>query len=60
MDKALAEATQLQKLWQKADVLDARVQKLEVKLQKGPPLESPSKAGEDVLEEVHPQVRSIM
>lgn len=59
MDKALAEAMQLQKLWQKADVSDARVQ-MEAELQKSPPSESPSEVEEDVLEEVYLQVQPII
>lgn len=56
MNKALAEATQVQKLQQKTDVLDTRVQQLNAELQRGPPLESPSEVGEDIQEEVHMQV----
>lgn len=51
---------QAQKLWEKADALDTRVQQLESELQRCPPLESLSEVGKDILEEVHLQVQLIM
>ena len=50
MDEALAEAVRVQKLWQKAD-------RLEAELQRSASSESPSEVGEDVPEEVYLQVQ---
>lgn len=42
MDEALAEAAQVEQLWQKSDALDVRVQQLEAELQRSLPSELPS------------------